>query len=31
MSLFEALERMLVYKKFMEEVMAEKKPTTKNR
>jgi hypothetical protein len=28
MSLFEALERMPMYKKFMEEVMAEKKPTT---
>ena len=27
MSLFEALERMPMYKKFMEEVMAEKKPT----
>ncbi|XP_050896440.1 uncharacterized protein LOC127103214 [Lathyrus oleraceus] len=28
MSLFEALERMPMYKKFMEEVMAEKKPTS---
>ncbi|XP_050890661.1 uncharacterized protein LOC127096084 [Lathyrus oleraceus] len=28
MALFEALERMPMYKKFMEEVMAEKKPTT---
>lgn len=29
MSLFEALERKPMYKKFMEDVMAEKKPTTK--
>ena len=28
MALFEALERMPMYKKFVEKVMAEKKPTT---